>query len=333
MAESLKTLNQPLTPARAAVVLVALAAMVGVGFGGRALWQKWSARPKSSASVQDSVRDYLKEHASPKDCNSDYDFNLRASVTAAETNFAKAREEVGVMRTNIAQLRAEMNKLKGDALTAKQAELKALRDKSTELESNLQTARREFNQKQQMLANQHQSFAREVKTNILQAGSYEAIYTWIGRTLWTADRLLASSEFSDQRSGAMLAEDAANYAIHNAENNWLAARICEGWVWPCLEKYDAPGKPKVALNQVLQTCADAFNRAGETNNLLKNFGLRLKYASSPRAADNVRYYMANALEQSGNFTEALENYRAIQETNLLVYTQRRIAALEKRLAK
>ncbi len=315
------------------VALVTLAALVGVGFGGRALWQKWSVRAKSSASVQDTVRDFLKEHASPKDFKSDYDFDLRASVNAAETNLVKARDEIASMRTNIAHLNAEVGTLKGDVLATKQAELNGLREKYTELENAFPGVRREFNQKQQALANQHATFAREMKTNILNAGSYEAIYTWIGRTLWTADRLLASNDFGDQRSGAMLAEDAATYSIHNAENHWLAARICEGWVWPCLEKYDAPGKPKVALNQVLQTCADAFNRSGETNNLVRNFELRLKYAPNPRAADSVRYYMANTLEQSGNTKSALETYRAIQDTNLTRYAQNRIAALERRASK
>ena len=494
-----------MTTARAVVVIIGLAALVGVGFGGRAAWRKWEARSKSASSTQDSVRGYLKKHASPKDFKSGYDFNLRAGVSLMQTNAARLRDEAITLRTNLAQAQKELGALlkestdagerqrvakrvtatvaelladrekrlsvralelgtaksnlttittnvavlqdtvtqlethsttasnefalaqtaltnepalnnqtaratargaaavkqqefasidrrlstarqslaiaqkrfetlnngsalaetnlflvqtnvtalraealeKQDALVkiteqatarqaalaAKQSQVRSLRGTLTESEDAATKARRDLVSKEQSLANQHAAFAREIRTNITAAPSYEAIYTWIGRALWTSDRLLENDDLPDQRSGAMLAEDAANYAIQNAENPWLAARICEGWVWPNLEKYDAPGKPKVALNQVLQTCANAFTRAGETNNLVKNFQLRLQHAPNPRAADGVRYYLANLLEQSGSNSEALELYRTIQDTNLLGYAQRRIAVVEKRIQK
>jgi hypothetical protein len=368
VAEHLKSLNQPVTPKRAAAVIGALVLLGALVFGGRALWRTWDSRPKSSASVQDEVRNYLKEHASPKDLKSDYDFNLRTALAPMQTNAARMREEVANLRTNLVQAQQEMSALarevkqltgqqraarRGEltnaqpastnvaeilanrqtALAAKQNEIKGLREKLNQRDAEAAAFRREFAPKEQALANQHQNFTRYVRTNVLAAGSYEAIYTWIGRLLWTADRLLASSDFADQRAGAMLAEDAATYSIHNAENYWLAARISEGWLWPCVEKYDAPGKPKIALNQVLQTSADAFTRAGETNKLIKNFELRLNYAPNSRAADGVRYNLAGVLEQSGRLKEALDLYSAIGDTNYAAYAQRRIALIAKRTKK
>lgn len=389
-------------------MLVILGLVAAGTWGAGVLWKSWQARPRSANSVQDQVRGYLKKEASPKEFTSDYDFGLRSSVAAAQTNAHRWREEAALTRTNLAQaqiqvttLTRQLNEateqqrlarraataladslkqrekrlvaltrtnlqaadtnllllqtngvaLRGElasrqetlqkaaeqigarqaALAAMQNEVKALKEQLKEKDATAITARRELAAKEQALAYQHQNFARLVRTNIANAGSYAAIYTWIGRTLWTADRLLASGDAADQRSGALLAHDAVTYAIQNAENHWLAARISEGWIWPNLEKFDAAGKPRAMLSQVLQTTAEAFNRASETNNLVKNFRLRLEYAQTPRAADNIRYNLANVLEQSGETKEALDLYRSISDTNYLTYAERRIAWLEKRL--
>jgi hypothetical protein len=331
--DGVKSLNEPLTARKAVLVVLALAVLTGAFFGGRVAWRRWQARPQSASSVQDQVRSYLKKHASNKDFRSDYDFKLRETAALAQTNFFSKRDELAAFRTNMVKLKAQIDTLKGDEAVAKRAELKTLRDKYTEMENTTAAARRDAGQKQQLLASQQESFAREVKTNVVNAGSYEGIYTWIGRALWTADRLLASSEPADQRSGAMLAEDAAGYAMRHAENYWLAARISEGWLWTNLERFDLPGKPKTGAPQVLQTCLDAFRRAGETHNVVKTYKLELQFANSPRAIDRIRYNLAGALEQAGDIPAALSTYREIQDTNFLKYAQQRITTLERRAAK
>jgi hypothetical protein len=265
--------------------------------------------------------------------------SLRANAALAETN-------VFLVKTNVAGLRADLTTkeeilpkiseeaaAKQTALTNKQTEIKTLKEKVTARETVLAELRRELNGKEQALQYQHQNFAREARTNIMAAPTYEFIYAWLGRLLWTSDQLLASKEFADRRAGAMLAEDAAAYSMQNAENYWLAARISEGWLWPNLDQYDAPGKPKVGAPQVLQTCVSAFRRAGETNNVIKSYQLELQYANSPRALDRVRYNLGNAFEDKGDFANALKVYREIQDTNFLRYAEQRIASIERRTGK
>src|SRR5205085_620868 len=172
-----------------------------------------------------------------------------------------------------------------------------------------------------------------IRNAVKQAGSYEAIYVEIGKLLWTADRLLTSPNPVEQRQGAIFSEDAAQYAVQYAENFWLAARICEAYLWPNLERFDLPGKPPVSIDPVLQTCGDAFNRAGEKNNVVKNYRLMLQYARTPRAADRVRFNLANELEQDGQPTDALALYRGIQDSNYTASAERRIANLEQQAAK
>ena len=438
MAKAVNQLNQPVTLRKVCALAGIVVGLALVFFGAKAIVHWWNARPKSVAQQQSAIRNYLKQQSHKSDFTSPFDFDLRRSTAAAQTNALRLKGEVALLNSNIVirqeaaralnreasaltekervakrnlagvmeqftdrtkrfeNRRGELSLLKSNAmvlltnatsarnvtslaslqekirvsesnvtvmqsnvtaltaqkreaeqefaarekeaserraaLTAAQAEMKEANAKLNSREKDSAAARREANAKEQALSSQAGDFSRTVRNAVKQAVSYEAIYVEIGKLLWTADRLLASGDPAEQRQGAVLSEDAAQYAVQNAENFWLAARICEAYLWPNLERFDLPGKPPVSIDPVLQTCGDAFNRAGEKNNVLKNYRLMLQYARTPRAADRVRLNLANELEQNGQRADALALYREIQDSNYTMSAERRIANIERQAA-
>jgi len=438
MAKAVSQLNQPITLRKVGALAGFAAGLALLFFSGKMAFHWWHTRPKSVAQQRSAIRSYLKKQTHKSDFASVFDFDLRRSTVAAQTNAFRLRAEVALLNSNIVtrqetvralnrELNAwtekeraakrtlsgvmeqftdrtkrfenrsqELSLLKSNAtflttnaatprhatrlanmqenirvsesnlmvlqsnvtalaeqkraaeqelgarekeaserraaLTAAQTELKEANAKLNSLEKEAAAARRDANAKEQTLSSQAGDFSRAVRTAVKQAGSYESIYAQIGKLLWMADRLLVSTNPVEQRQGAMFSEEAAQYAVQNAENHWLAARICEAYLWPNLDRFDLPGKPPVSIDPVLQTCGDAFNRAGEKDNVLKNYRLMLQFARTPRAADRVRFNLAGELEQGGQLKDALALYREIQDSNYTASAERRIAKLQQQAA-
>jgi hypothetical protein len=261
---------------------------------------------------------------------------LQQQVAMARESWASIQTNVAVLEQQRRDTEQEFNTRHTEAearralLATRQAELKVLQVKIRTGEQELQSLRRESQAKEQALANLGNDFTREMRKTIKEAGNYETIYAAIGRWLWTSERLLASSEPRLQRQGAMFSDEAAQAALHSAEDVWLAARICEAQIWPNIQRFDLPGQTTASADAVLGNCNGIFQRAGETQLVEKNYRLMIHYAPTRRRADSIRYNLGYLLEQSGAWPAALEVYREIQDTNLTAQAERRIAAVEQK---
>lgn len=267
---------------------------------------------------------------------------LQSAAASAQTNRFSTQTNVtaitGDLQAKQALLSARQQAAaeKQSVLTARQGEVKALQAAAAEKDAALTHLRREHDAKDLALSYQAADFSRHIRTNVNAAASYEVIYANIGRMLWTTDGLLAGSDPALQRQGVLFAETAADYAARDALNGWLAARICEAYLWPnlaCVER-GAPPAAAAAVDAILQTCGDNFSRAGEPRNVVKNLKLRLARAQNEQRADSLRVYLGDALEQTGDAAGAVAVYRAVQHSNHVRQAQQRIRALEqKRTAK
>jgi tetratricopeptide (TPR) repeat protein len=151
----------------------------------------------------------------------------------------------------------------------------------------------------------------------------------MGQELWLADQLLSSTNGATRQTGLQLAEQARQQALTVGESPWLAARICEAFIWPNLDV--AEGGVNLAADQLLVSAGLTFRQADETNNYIKNAELLIKKARNPARADHARFQLGLLYENMGNFEAALAQYRAIQNTNGMVSAARRIPTVEEKL--
>lgn len=251
------------------------------------------------------------------------------AVTSLQTNLAALQGQHQDAESGLATAHAEAN-AKQTLLAKRQGELKTLNVRHATLQKEWQALRRECQAGEQSLANQAAEFTREMRRSIKEAGNYESIYFTVGRVLWTGERLLVSAEPRIQRQGAMFIDEAAQIAMRDAEDAGLAARICEGLVWPNLTRFDLPGQGTAGADAALGNCNGIIQRAGANHLLEKNYRLMLQYAPTARRADAIRYNLGYHLEQSGSWQSALDLYGQIQDTNLVTQAQRRMAAVEQK---
>src|SRR5204862_8258356 len=135
--------------------------------------------------------------------------------------------------------------------------------------------------------------------------------------LTMADRLLDDPDISRRRMGLSFAREALRHANSDPEDVWLAARICEAYLWPNLDLADAkPGSRERALD-LLETCRRVFFNTYETNNVLKNYDLMMANAPDAKAADTFRVQLADWLEERGNVKRAAEVLSEIRDAQVL----------------
>jgi hypothetical protein len=329
--KSLK-LNQQLTPKSAGLALAVLALAAGLFVAGAWGYRHWKSASPSPRHVKSVIRDYLQAKADRKEFKTDYDFTLKEKVLSVQTNALSLKQEVTSLQTNLAAQQEQMAALRRDNaqqadLTAKQKELAALRGELAVKQKAWTAEQKDLAGQQQELASQQMKFVRETRQKVGQAGSYAEIYAAIGQELWLADQLLASQDQTQQRNGVNLAVEAIQHSTDGASDLWLAARICEGYLWPNLELADLPGKPKQNLGQLLQLCTGTFQRAEETNNIISNYKFFLDHGIR---VDYARYYLAYTLEQAGQLDQALQYYKQVESTNFLKHAKQRIPIVEQR---
>lgn len=173
-------------------------------------------------------------------------------------------------------------------------------------------------------------FARLFRQQIQAAHDYKTIYRAIGQSLALADRFLVSTNPADVEAALALAADASRAAHDSAVNDWLAARIAEGYLWPGLDLDAFKDARRVSADYLLNIAEEAFRNAGETNNLVRNYHLAIAHASHSGKADNLRMRLARELDDQGDPAAALAMLREVKETNSNVL-QKRLAGLERRL--
>jgi hypothetical protein len=172
--------------------------------------------------------------------------------------------------------------------------------------------------------------ARLFRQLINEAPDYKTIYRVIGQSLALADQFLAAKNPAEVETALALTADACRAAHDSAVNDWLAARIAEGYLWPGLEFADSKDARRVRPDFLLNIAEDAFRDAEETNNLVRNYRLVIAHASKPGKADNIRFRLARLLEEQSDFTSALAVLRELKDTNSPAVL-RRIAVVEQQL--
>lgn len=170
-------------------------------------------------------------------------------------------------------------------------------------------------------------------TNQMQSQTYEEMYRFIGEELYVAEHLLGDTNIQRQVAGMAMAIEASHYARTNAVNPWLAARICEAYLWPNLSLVENTNRTLLMPDAVLGACDSAFNDAGETNNIIRNYELMIaKVSRSAAYVDLLRYRLAQVYQNLGEDEKALPLLKQIKN-----YRMNRvpgeIAAIEERLGK
>ncbi len=177
-------------------------------------------------------------------------------------------------------------------------------------------------------------FTADLRPEFGQAVSYERMYRLIGQELWVAGQLLASANPGHQRVGLTLALDASRHALDDAQNGWVAARICEGYIWPHLRlASDADRDSTFNLDNLLAECADIFRQNLEVQNVVRTCAKMLEPPGATARVDRLRSQMAMAYEEAGDLKLALRWWRQIQNTNDYRWVLRRLPALEQQLAR
>ncbi len=168
------------------------------------------------------------------------------------------------------------------------------------------------------------------RTNQEAAGTYEQMFRLIGEQLTVAEHLLESDDLAQKQSGLVMASEASAYARNNAINLWLAARICEGFLWPNLATVEGTNQAAFAPETLLNICDAAFKEAEETNNIIRNYEYLLKRNLKVQQADAIRFRLARLYEETGQDPKALAILKQITTFKTGRVAQQ-IAAIEQRL--
>jgi hypothetical protein len=182
------------------------------------------------------------------------------------------------------------------------------------------------------LAKARALLSSDMRQKLDEANSYTQIYQGIGEELWVAARLLSSANADHRRIGMSLALEAGQIAQNDAQNGWLAGRICEAYIWPYARSTVGGNRRSAAqVESLLNDCADILRRNDEWPTVVRNYEVLLAVAVTPQMADSARAQIAMAHERAGDPRNALRYLRAIERTNDWARLLRNIPRLERQL--
>ena len=342
-------LNRPVKmPARRTLSLAV--ACVVVAAAGFCVWRAIAHSPPAWL-VRWQLDRYIKKHAGTGNFKVEFPFPSKAEMSkapprrepnAAPTSgprtgkdFETLRNEYFTLKTSALVLERKLQK-KGDArseLLAKETELEPIVEDLWVLQKAFQaeadasgaTAANELNAARN-------KFTDELRSQFGTAASYADMYRLIGCELWVARQLLGSANPSYRRAGITLAFDASRHAMNDAQNGWVAARICEGLILPHRDLADDPNR-RSAFNpeSVLNQCVDIFRGNQEFNNVVSVYKSYLAGAGTPQRADWARSQLAMAYQRAGDPKEALHYLREIRDTNEYRWNLRQVPRLQQQL--
>lgn len=285
---------------------------------------------------------------------------LSSNQLAASRQVKTQLNLVTSLQQEVRTAQREINQRKGSAISAAEetTSIEELERKFQELSKNLETGRETLTTRQKEAAlaqdqykesqvamvntrkeaagiaqelNSLESFWRRAfQQKLEQGGSYAAIYKIIGEELWVADQFLNQTNPELKRIGLNLAADASRQALKSAVDSYPAARICEAYLWPNLAVAE-DGRRQSQLDGILDACDTAFQSAGETNNLIRNFKLVIKHNSQTGRADFARRRLSRLLEDTGQYAEAAKYLKEMTRDNQRF--DRKIAELEAKAGK
>jgi len=243
------------------------------------------------------------------------------------SNAATLRERMAELQKKATLARSELQS-KEKALAPVAGELQAFQERwQAEAEADGSASARR-------VARLGSQFTADLSAEFAQTASYEGMYRLIGQEIWVSRRLLASANPGHQRVGVALALDASRHALEDAQNGWVAARICEGYVWPHLRlATDANQDSRFTPENLLGECANIFRKNLEIRNVVSTYEKMLARPGAAPRADWARSQIAMACEEAGDLRQALRWWRQIQNTNDYRWVWWRLPALERELAR
>lgn len=256
---------------------------------------------------------------------------LKAAQTAAATNVSILESNAATLRTQVAELQKKSGSR--EELQSREASLAPIvsdlwdiqRGWLAEMEASGPANSAEF-------LKSRDQFTTELRQKFEKAGSYANMYQLIGQELWVANRLLAGANPEYIRAGLTLALSASQHALNEAQNGWVAARICDGYVLPHLEVADDTNRrSRFNRDNLLSECADIYRRNEEFAGVVRTYKMALTAAGTPQKADAARAQISMAYEQAGDLKQALHYLREIKETNDFRWVLRRAPRLEQQL--
>lgn len=307
--------------------------------------------PPTPAAVKAQVQRYLQQQSGKSEFTLALDLDQLAEVATLHDAYAAERRNYSRLVTRSLETRTNLARLKDSVAALRQAthapkptgelaaQEKKLAAQTKDYESQRQqlaAVRKTYDGLKQKLDEQEaagvrapQALAQEFQSKINTASDYRSLYHLIGQQLDLGDRLLARTNQSQQLAGLALLLDASRAAgAGGAEDDWLTARICEGYLWPAVSLVESNRHSAWMLDNALRTCGLVFRQVDETNNLVRNHRLTIAMATDPYTADMSRYYLARHLETRGEVVEALTLLKEIREARAQAYARRRIPALE-----
>ncbi len=182
------------------------------------------------------------------------------------------------------------------------------------------------------LAQARAELSADVRRRLAEARNYGVMYQAIGQEVWVAECLLGSGNPAHRRLGLSLALEASRNALEEAENGWLAARICEGYVWPNVDvATDSNRRSPFNLENVLEQCADVFRANEEVETTARNYEVLLAHAPNPQRADAARVQIGMTYARNEFPKEALYWLRQVRATNDFRWALGWIPRLEEQL--
>lgn len=173
-----------------------------------------------------------------------------------------------------------------------------------------------------------------LRAELAEAATYRRIYELIGQQLGVARRLFKSANLRHRHVALDIARQARSDALEHAQDAWLAARICEGYLWPHLGDLHAQDRrSRMNPQRLLDECAEVFWQADETNNVVLNYAILRNAAPSPWQADWARMQLARVHMRIGDFPAALREVKGIRLTNDFSVALRWLPFLEQRTRK
>jgi hypothetical protein len=288
-------------------------------------------RLKTSALVME--RELARNDAELKDQTGQLEALLRSLETAqtqsAATNVSRLQSDVNALRARVAALQQK---------AAGRTEWQSKEEALIPIVSDLWDFQRAWLAEAQPpgaasgLAQARAELTADLQRQLFEAPSYAAMYRLIGQELWVAEHLLASANPEHGRVGLGLALSASQHALGDAQNGWLAARICEGYVWPNLDLAEAGNRRSpFNLENLLNECANVFRQADEFQNVARTYQKFLAKVNDPQRADWARAQIAMAYDQAGDPKRALQYLRQIKATNDFAWLMRRVPRLEQQV--
>jgi hypothetical protein len=175
-----------------------------------------------------------------------------------------------------------------------------------------------------------EELTRDFQLKLDEAADYRTIYRLVGENLAAVDQFLTHNDAEQTRLALLLAVEAIRASLEPAKNGWLAARISEAYIWPALDDVPAQGGGMLDAASLLDLSEEAFNAAGETENLIRNYRLLIARSEKRAKADKLRVHLAKILEESEKFEEAARVLHEVQDTNTTAFVRRR-ASVQTRL--